>query len=238
MIPEEPDIRLAIAAQMQSHGRTDDAVAQLQVGYRQATERQLATGPIETMLRQLGAEPNLSAGAAAGAATPSTDDDAGVELGEIVIGGEPSMAEETPAVEAGGFEIAVGPAAGQEEEGEVEAAGEPEEQPLPTFDFAADGEESAPLPMLGEDEEEDTSEPLPMLTDFGEEPAAAPELDASAFGESDKGERELSEYVSGPTELPEIEIGLSIEPLDSAPARDAAMEEARARPASRPLMPE
>ena len=210
LAPEDVDIRLAIAAQMQQHGRTDDAIVQLQAGYRQATQRAMPTAPFEKMLAQLGAEPDLSATADL-VSEPSADTGIGqfgdIELGAAVPGEEREEAE----FEVGGFQIAGEAAADQEEE----------------------EEEEAPLPLLG-DEDEEASTPLPPL----DEPAAETGLDAASFGERDLGEREDAEYVSGEAELPEIEVGdFSLGSEEGAPAREAAMEEARSEAREAPPSP-
>ncbi len=201
---EDGDIRLAVAAQLQSHGRTADAVAQLQSGYRAATQRGLPTAAFEQMLRQLEAEPSLS-GPPSAAAPVADDDEMG--RGEITLA-PPAAATEEPEIELGGFEIALSEPA------------EEQDTPLPTLDFGS--EEAA-----DEEEEEYSSDPLPLMTDsFGDEPTiSGVELDASALGESDKDDRE-----DGLAELPELEIGISLEGPPSAPAREAAMEEARPQP--------
>ena len=254
LAPEDVEIRLAIAGQMRSHGRTDDAVAQLQAGYRTASERGLPTDLFETMLGELGAEPSASAPAT----TAGGSEDALGAFGDIMLPtGEPGEAEPEPepaeasADALGGFEIESDhPAAEDEREevgGEEEAAPLPifdvpdsddeEEVPLPTFEFSDSGEEvvgeaAALLPMdeeeLGEDDE---AEPLPLLGDgFADETGEESVLDAAAFGERE--EKASTEYVSAEEELPEIELGgLSLEPEEaaagSAPAREGAMEEAR-----------
>ena len=53
------------------------------------------------------------------------------------------------------------------------------------------------------------------MFEVGEEPAGT-QLDAPAFGESDRGEDEASEYVAGATELPELEIPVSLDPLGTS----------------------
>ena len=93
LAPEDVEIRLAVAAQMQGHGRTEDAVAQLQTGYRLANLRGLDTGPLEEKLRELGAEPDL---AATGPTSSLSEDgeveaefgDVALEEGQPMLGGD------------------------------------------------------------------------------------------------------------------------------------------------------
>ena len=206
LAPEDSEIRLAVAAQMQGHGRTDEAVTQLQAGYRLANSKGLDTDPFEEMLRELGAEPDLTPPA------PLSDDDGLIaEFGEIMIGADADDGEGQDEVEAGEVEAAEVEAEGVEA-GEVEIAMSALEEPLPSFDTASDvDEEGEPLPML---DDEDVGEALPMF-EVGEEPAGT-QLDAPAFGESDRGEDEASEYVAGATELPELEIPVSLDPLGTS----------------------
>ncbi len=87
LAPEDVDIRLALAGQMESHGRREDAIEQLQTGYHAARQRGVPTAPFEQMLAKLGAAPSeaLAAGTA------------GEELGgfgEIMLAEEESAAAE------------------------------------------------------------------------------------------------------------------------------------------------
>ena len=235
LAPEDVDIRLALADQMESHGRREDSIDQLQTGYHAARQRGVPTAPFEQMLAKLGAAPSeaLAAGTA------------GEELGGF---GEIMLAEEEPAPAAaapasdplGGFgEIEIGsqPGAAVEEE-------EAEAMPLPLLggeDPAGEEseEEAEPLTLLGDGFSATRSDPA-----ASEEPETA-ELDASAFGERE--ERAPSEYVEQVGELPELDFGeLSVETPaegaeESAAAREAAMEESRSElrfePPPRPAEP-
>jgi tetratricopeptide (TPR) repeat protein len=234
LAPEDVEIRLAIAGQMQAHGRKDDAIAQLQAGYHAAKERGLGTGPFEAMLKQLGASP----GAAPAKAAAAAGDDLG-GFGDIELpGATDAQPKAAPAAaDAGGFNDILagsGPKGGKPAKDEEEAA------PLPPFDFSAGEEEeeegAAALPLLGGEEEEDEGEPLPLLGDGfaatkGEvAEAETVELDAAAFGESD-------ERSDDGAPLPELEFGgLSLE-SPSAPARESAMEEARSETRRAPQPP-
>ena len=86
LAPEDIEIRLAVAEQMQGHGRTEEAVAQLQAGYELADQRGIDTDPLEKMLRELGAEPGVPA------ATPTLslpeDGEVEEEFGETPLGDE------------------------------------------------------------------------------------------------------------------------------------------------------
>ena len=122
LAPEDVDIRLAIAAQIQQHGRTDDAIVQLQAGYRQATQSAMPTAPFEKMLAQLGAEPDLSATADL---VGELSADTGIgQFGNIELGAAvPEEGREEAEFEVGGFQIA-GETAADQEEGEGGGGGE------------------------------------------------------------------------------------------------------------------
>ncbi len=267
LAPEDVEIRLAIAGQMQSHGRTDDAVAQLQAGYRAASERGLPTDLFETMLGELGVEP----AAAAPATTAGGSEDALGAFGDIMLpAGEPDEVEPEPAgVPAdalGGFEIGSDHPAAEDEREEV--GGEEEAAPLPTFDLPDSGdEEEAPLPIfdvsdsgdeaevgeaaallpmdeeeLGEQvdegEEDEEAEPLPLLGDgFSDETEDPSVLDAAAFGVRE--EKASTEYVSAEAELPELELGgLSLESEEDAAGSAPAREGAMEEARSESLQEE
>ena len=239
LAPDEVDIRLAIATQMQSHGRTDDAIAQLQAGHRQASLKGLATAPFEAMLEQLGSAPGA---APVKTAAPSHDDVP--ELDDILPSApalQQQKKEEPVEVEVGGFEISLAPPEGEEAEAEEEA--EDDSTPLPTFDFDSsdeiDEETADPLPMFGgdeneeeadtdplpmfggdEDEEEADTDPLPMFGgDEEEEADALPTFDlgdeleeAPALDASAFGESDQDEREGIDTiELPELEIPISLD---------------------------
>ena len=91
LAPEDMEIRLAVAAQMHGHGRTEDAVAQLQAGYQLANHRGLDTDPLEKMLRELGAEPDLAA--TFPTASLSEGGEVEAEFGEILLGDEQEQEE-------------------------------------------------------------------------------------------------------------------------------------------------
>ncbi len=218
LAPDEVDIRLAIAAQMQSHGRNDDAIAQLQAGYRQASLKGIPTAPFEAMLTQLGSAPGAGPAKSAAPAAGAAPDDGGPELRDIFPSVAATKKDEPAEVEVGGFEISL--AAPEEEAAEEE---EEDSSPLPTFDFGSSEEEAEveeteeetadALPMLGGDEEEEEGEPLPMFEMEEDEVEEAPAFDASAFGESDKDEREAPDTM----ELPELEIPISLDTPPSPP---------------------
>ena len=164
LAPEDMEIRLAVAAQMQGHGRTEDAVAQLQAGYRLANLRGLDTDPLEEKLRKLGAEPDLAA--TGPTSSPSEDGELETEYGDVVLGDEQ---------EREGVVV----------EGSESSTSSPEEQ---VAEEEEDEETGEALPMLVGDDEEDVGEPLPML-DISDAPEDA-ELQASSVGGSDSDDRE------------------------------------------------
>jgi tetratricopeptide (TPR) repeat protein len=228
--PDDPSIRLMIAAQMQGQGRTDDAVAQLQTGFRLASQRGLPTEQLEQMLEQLGATPDLTAPAATAA---SLGGPAG-GLGDIMLSPPAAKKEAKEAadsgVEVGAFEISIGGPPAKEAKAEEKAE---EEEELPIFGFTgADEEETedaAPLPMLGGEEEDEAIEPLPLMGDgYSQAKPDEASLDAAAFGESDREDRDVASHVE---ELPALDLPISLEEPGGASAREAAMEEERPRSA-------
>ena len=124
LAPEDMEIRLAVAAQMQGHGRTEDAVAQLQAGYRLANLRGLDTDPLKEKLRELGAEPDLAA--TGPPSSLSEDGELETEYGDVVLGDEQEQEE-----------VLV--------EGSESSTSAPEEQ---AAEEEEDEETGEPLPML------------------------------------------------------------------------------------------
>jgi tetratricopeptide (TPR) repeat protein len=211
--PDDPSIRLMIAAQMNSHGRKDAAIDQLQTGFRAASALGLPTAEFETLLGQLGATPDRGEPMGVGA----EDGDMADAFGDLALPPSPAAAEGTKEVETGGFaEISIGG-------GAEELAGEEEEAPLPTFGFSGDEEQA------GEEEE---GEPLPLIGDGYAQATPDPDaLDAAAFGESEREER------GDGSELPPLDIGITLDGEGGAAAREAAMEEARPKPSPSELAP-
>ena len=202
LAPEDMEIRLAVAAQMQGHGRTEDAVAQLQAGYRLANLRGLDTDPFEEKLRELGAEPDLAA--TGPTSSLSEDGELETEYGDVVLGDEQEREE-----------VVV--------EGSESSTSGPDEQAV---EEEEDEETGEALPMVVGDDEEDVGEPIPML-DMSEDTEDA-ELQASSVGGSDSDDLETSEYVADPVEPPELETPAAPDAADSTVSREGAMEDARA----------
>ena len=206
--PNDVEVRLAVARQLEQHDRKDEAIDQLMAAHvtlaAQGDTAQAET--VEKKIREL--DPLASVSPMGGRAFESTslgdDDGIGGDFGEIVIGGpateeEEEEEEEDAAEESGfgGFEIAV-----PDDEDEDEAApppptpdefpgfhlGEEEEAgPLPTFATEEEEEAAEPLPTFGfEDEEEEEAEPLPT---FGtEEEEEAEPLPTLGFEEEEEAE--------------------------------------------------
>ncbi|HSW31943.1 MAG TPA: tetratricopeptide repeat protein [Longimicrobiales bacterium] len=202
LAPDDVDVRIAVAEQMASHKRADEAVEQLSLAYRVlSSSGDFRASEVEARIRvldpdaDLGAPAGVAGAGAAGSFTAGSTLSAGGEIeaafGEIEIGGadkKEEPAEEPAAEEFPSFEIsppaeeeaAPLPTFGFEEE---EAAPLPtfgleeeEAAPLPTFGF--EEEEAAPLPTFGFEEEE--AAPLPT---FGFEEEEAPPLPTFGFEE-------------------------------------------------------
>jgi len=226
LAPDDVDVRIAVAEQMASHSRADDAVTQLSVAYRVlATSGDPRAGDVESRIRgldpaaDLGMPAGLAGAAGGGFAVGSSVAEDGMivaSFGEIEIGGAPEKEKGKEAEKAGGLELPSFEIATPAEKPEEEAAPLPtfgleaeEAAPLPTFGLET--EEVAPLPTFGLEEEE--AAPLPL---FGleEEEEAAP---LPLFG--------LEEEVPNAPAAP------------PAQAREAAMEEAAAEARREPTFP-
>jgi tetratricopeptide (TPR) repeat protein len=242
LAPDDVDVRIAVAEQMASHRRTDEAVEQLALAYG-VLGRSGDARASELEARILALKPDADLGAPAGlpglgagggfAAGSSFSAGGGIEapFGEIEIGGvgekeEPK--EEAASEEFPSFEISApapeGPAAAEEEEAApLPTFGLEEEEAAPLPTFGLEEEEVAPLPTFGLEEEEVA--PLPTFGLEEEEVAPLP-----TFG------LEEEEAVPLPT------FGLDEEEAAPAPASEAierAMEEAapEIRPAPAPVGP-
>ncbi|HSG06804.1 MAG TPA: tetratricopeptide repeat protein [Longimicrobiales bacterium] len=208
LAPDEVDIRQAVAEQMASHDRIDDAVQQLSVAYHTLINRgDSRAADVEARVRELDPDADLSA--PIGAPAEALGEELAFEFGsgvadeteivaafgDIEIGGEvPGASRGDEEAEEGGsvvpsFEISTSgeeaeevvplPTFGLEEDDEDEAA------PLPTFGLEEeDEEEAAPLPTFGlEEEEGEEVAPLPMFELGDEEEAEALPLPVLDFGE-------------------------------------------------------
>jgi len=208
LAPDDVDVRMAVAEQMASHDRTDDAVEQLSVAYRTLmAQGDGRAGELEARILALNPDADLGAAAPAalggmepqgGFTTGSSVSDDGeimATFGEIEIGGGAEAAEEEEEEEAVALptfdisspaeEAAAVPADAEEEGFELPTfdMGEEEEAaPLPTFDMGEEEEEAAPLPIFDMGEEEEEAAPLPIF-DMGEEEEEAAPLPIFDVGE-------------------------------------------------------
>ncbi len=168
LAPEDTDIRMMVAAQMEQHGHIEEAVEQLQAGYRAGMLRgdEDAARAFEARIHELDPDaeiPDVVASEMGGPGGFETTALAGDDLagyGDVMLGGDEAQ-EGRAQVQAGG----PGVRSGAEEEGEEGAT------PLPTFGLEDEEEgEVVPLPTFGlEDEEEGEAVPLPTFGLEGDE---------------------------------------------------------------------
>ena len=183
LAPEEVDMRQAVAEQMASNGRTQDAVQQLSVAYR--TLRLKGDGrasEVEARILELEPDADLDALAQAAAGDLESellDSSGGFEMPsfEISTSGAQSDEEAEEAApplptfdhQEGAEEVATPLPTFDHQEGDEEAA-----TPLPTFGLEEDEEAATPLPTFGlEDEDEEAATPLPTFGLEEDEEAAA-----------------------------------------------------------------
>ncbi|GMV05440.1 MAG: hypothetical protein AMXMBFR53_17180 [Gemmatimonadota bacterium] len=250
LAPDDVDVRMAVADQMASHGRTDDAVEQLSVAYRGLMARgDGRAGELESRILALNPDADLGVAAPAdrGGIEPpgafvsgsavSDDGEIVATFGEIEIGGggeEEGSEEEEPAVALPSFDVA--PPAGEEAAAEDEEEGafelptfdlgeeevEEEAAPLPTFDLdeEEEEEEAAPLPTFDLDEEEE-GEVAPLPTfDLDEEEEEEEAAPLPTFGLDEEEEGEVAP-------LPTLDLDEDVEEHpEEAPAAVEAMHEA------------
>jgi tetratricopeptide (TPR) repeat protein len=236
LAPEEVDVRQAVAEQMASHERVEDAVQQLSIAYRTLMQRGDAgrAAEIEARVRALDPDADLSAAPmAAGAAfIPGSglggDDAIGGAFGEIEIGG---AAAEAPIEDEGGVEIPSFDIATSEDEtaADAEAEGEGEGMELPTFDLGSDDEadEGMELPTFdlgGDDEAEEEAAPLPTfdLGDDGEEEAAP-------LPTFDLGDEDELEDAGEPLPTFETEVAMEEAAADAPAEEGDTLDSVRAR---------
>lgn len=252
LAPDDVDVRIAVAEQMASHERTDDAVTQLTVAYRTLT----ASGDgraaeLEERIRALdpGADleggragADMAAGAFISGSGVADDGEITAAFGEIEFGGSAAVEEEEEeeevAVELPSFDISTPEA---ETEAPVEEEGGFE---LPSFDIGhpaeeegeveAEEEEATPLPTFGLDEEEGEEEAVPLPTfgfDDEEEEEAVP-LPTFGLEEEEEEEEAAPLPTFGLEEEEEVEeeaaplptFGLDEELAPAAPAAEAVEE--------------
>ncbi len=184
LAPDDVDIRLAVAEQMASNERPDDAVDQFAIAHRALMlgGDDVRASEIEGRIREIKPDADLSTAGPRGpggmvVTGNSLADDAEIvgSFGEIAMAGE-----DEPAGEGGEEEEEPLPTFGYEgeEEGEGEAlptfgyeGGEEEEaESLPTFDHEGEEEEEGEaLPAFDHEDEEEEGEALPTYGFEGEE---------------------------------------------------------------------
>ena len=231
--PEDLEIRLGLAAQLELHSRTDEAVAQYVEGYRQLVlaDQTEEAEAIQAKVAELAPDEALPdvetilAGEVSeeteGLVFESTslggdkylDPVEAAHLDDLEVGAEfgvvslPEDAETQAMVEAG---LEAGPDLASDVDLEVGVEGLDSEKPdedtetLPTFDFDAE-EEAEALPTFGFQEEE------------GQEDAELEVLPTFGFGDDDE--------VEAAEPLPILEFGKEEAPAEE-PAADVLREEA------------
>jgi len=192
LAPDDVDVRMAVADQMASHERADEAVEQLSIAHKAllSSGEEGRASSVEAKIRELNPEAVLEAVAPAASAEPeemvltgsSLADDGEIvaEFGEIEFGideeGDVAEAvEEVMEEEASTFDISIG----DEDEDEGGAEGDDEAVELPMMSFDDDEDEGAELPTMeietgdedeGAEEGDDEAVELPMMSfDDGEE---------------------------------------------------------------------
>ena len=194
--PNDVEVRLAVAQQLEQHERKEEAIDQLKSAHitlmTQRDAEQAAT--IEEKIRELDPDADLasvSADASTGFETTSPDDDAGIggEFGEIVLGegAEKEDEEEVEVTLDAGLEgFAISAETDDEESAPLPLLDQEEEEGAPAFSLGGDKEE----PSFGLDAEETTEEEAAPLPTFGaeedEEEEAAP---LPTFGAEEDTER-------------------------------------------------
>ena len=252
LAPDDVQVRITVADQMVASKRTEEAVQQLLIAYRQLTqsgEVDLASG-VEKKVLALDPRANVGAAFVAGSASgTSADGEIEAQFGEIEIGGAaPDEQEPTFAIEVSGGGLATEDDAGDEgEELPMMSFAEPEAEPeadeeeegieLPMMSFdEADGaaeerEAAIELPLMGfaEIEEEEAPE-LPLMT-FEPEPEL--EAEVAPSGGPSHAIEEAIEEVAAERALPPKPAPTPSRPA-AAPARPTAAEPpaAAAPPAS------
>lgn len=246
--PEDLEIRLGLASQLEAQGRVEAAAAQYLEGYRQLIlqDRDEEAQAMADKVRELAPDTMLPDPQSVRAGVAAHADEKPVAVAGGLAGlelvSEPKEEEEKAAPiaepvaageDSGGFEIGgvgedeVETEAVEEEaaplpglsSGEEEGAVEEEEEALPTFGFDTEEED---------EEDEEVGEPLPILS-FDDDKEEVHVLGAEDFGEADHGDRESKEYVEEEKPLPELDVSLEEISLDAeaeeAPA-EKALEEA------------
>lgn len=234
LVPEDTDIRTALAEQLIAHEREEEAAAQLAVVHGkhvEAGEGDLAA-EIESRIRELAPDADLEALAAeAGPSEPApTEASEALEMAMQEAAGddEEAGAEADDEIDAGVAEIEIG----GEEEGDEEAG----EGDLGFQEIALDdesGEEPGELPGLDDADDDVPDDDVPggaddlPLMDVGEELEAEPAGEAP--GEEEAGEVELEADLEADLGT-DLEADLDVpedeeEPGEPGAEIEAAMEE-------------
>ena len=178
LAPEDIEIRLAVAEQMQGHGRTEEAVAQLQAGYELADQRGFDTEPLEKMLRELGAEPGVPAATPA----PSLTED-----GEVEEEFEETLQGDEEEREAVGAAASKSPESTPEEQGPATLGGDSDDDvgdPLPMLDMSEESEEdelqASSLGDIGGDDREISEDIADTLQPTAPKTPVSPDSEDSA----------------------------------------------------------
>jgi tetratricopeptide (TPR) repeat protein len=236
LAPDDVDVRITVAEQMAASQRSEDAVEQLLVAYRQLdlTGDAGKAGEVEAKVKEL--DPNVDLGAALAAAGSGlgVGDDLESQFGDIELGApaEPESAQEAASdSDFGGFEIG---SSGTEEDTEevtssLEDASEDEGFELPMMGFGDDSEEeeeeeAVELPMMGfgdDSEEEEEAAPLPTMdfeSEDEEEPRELPALEVELSIAEEAVEEAMEE--SFPELTPVVEQAATPPAQPAAPAQD------------------
>jgi tetratricopeptide (TPR) repeat protein len=239
LAPDDIEIRTGLASQLESHGRTEDAVEHYGEAYRRLAllERDEEAEEISRRLSELAPEEEVPDPETirAEAAEPVGETE-GIALypgGGFELGSQLETA-------AGGMRL---PEVAEPQQEEVEAAADP--TPEPEASKRIEEEEREPEAAFDVDEEDEEAAPLPLLTFDDEEgeqpaPAAEPEVEAEeeiqflpSFGSGEEEEEEV--FVSFDSEegeeaeaLPTLgfqgEKGPTLEEVLGAALEDQAFE--------------
>lgn len=200
LAPEDLEIRMGLAAQLESHDRVEEAVEQYADAYKHLIlqDQEAEAEGIAERVRELSPDTMLPDAQSIRAGVGAVEEEGAFEFGSSLAGmeldfprvvdDEPSALEKAEAeYETQYGEIILGREKGVEEPVDVEASEEveaPEEmevEALPTFGLDGEEEEeddeAEPLPTLGfddEDEDEDEEEALPTFDHQEEEEEALP----------------------------------------------------------------
>jgi tetratricopeptide (TPR) repeat protein len=174
LLPNETEIRLSLAQQLQRYDRADEAIGQLRAAYATLSR----TGDTEkaASVQQMALDIDASADFSSDDVSAGGYGDPGaLPLLEEAPSSEPQTRTADVGAELGDIEFTAQEGAGVSGASATpgRSVGQPTEVGAPVFDFGAGAEtdEVPPLPMLGDDDEDEAA-PLPMLG--GDEDDAPP----------------------------------------------------------------